>query len=891
MQYYQVPFQQAKHFTTSEVKAFKESFATFDDGAGLLEFSDLCTVMKQLGEESDPMKIRALLPSDTNGSVSFAEFADLISDARVASEEQARKIEEDEKKKAAMEQATLEAEQELQKTEAGREVEQAQKNREYFERKQAEEQARVDEQVRIAEQARIEEHARVEEQARIEAEQVATREAEEQAAEQAAAEKSKEEERASEEEQEKLAVEEEGTKSTSPGAGDGGEADADNQCAAGGTEGAGGGVEDSELQGGNSNGEDSSGGGGDEGSEDRADDTGLPMREFFHEEREALSTIVNHRLAVAGGTLERNDSMARVLPIEVRSSRYGSAGQGAGQAPAGSAVGEKPLFSAIADGLVPAKLLNLVQDVAGEDAAIDERAIHRPCEEDGQLQQLTRKERTENMTLFVHAAKAVGCSMDEIDFDAEGASEVGEDGELRLLIPKEELLMGLMWQIEEARLKAEVNVERCPFLARLVDSESDEKLTDFNVSQLLIRWVNFHIATQPAPAVSVAGAAGDGVGNAPADGAGGAAGISMKYVTNFGEDFADGECYKALLQRLHLSQGNTAAAAAIAPDSEGLGSEGGAIAAAEAIIASAKALGAPIFIQPADLISDHEKLHLLFVAQLFKSCPGMYATEEEKRKVADEWGANSSDSREEVVLQRWINLLGLPKVHVRGLFDGDLADGLVILKAMDKVEPGIVYWKRVNMQTPMIKFKRYENCNYVVTLGKQLKFKLVNVGGTDIESGNQKLISTIIWQLMEYHLMKVLRDLSGTGGTIGDKEIIAWANKRVREAGFKSSMKDFNDRTLFDSKFLVDLVRALRSDAVIMAYIMPGGGDLALQNNAKYAISCAHKIGAAVFLSWLDIVEVRPKMIMTYVASLMAVDQAGGIADKKTRALCEALGR
>ena len=91
-----------------------------------------------------------------------------------------------------------------------------------------------------------------------------------------------------------------------------------------------------------------------------------------------------------------------------------------------------------------------------------------------------------------------------------------------------------------------------------------------------------------------------------------------------------------------------------------------------------------------------------------------------------------ADAREEVALRRWLNLLGLPGVYVRNLFGGELADGLVILKAMDKVEPGIVYWKRVNMKTPIkIKFKRMENCNYVVTLGKQMKMNLVNIGGKD----------------------------------------------------------------------------------------------------------------------------------------------------------------
>ncbi len=41
-------------------------------------------------------------------------------------------------------------------------------------------------------------------------------------------------------------------------------------------------------------------------------------------------------------------------------------------------------------------------------------------------------------------------------------------------------------------------------------------------------------------------------------------------------------------------------------------------------------------------------------------------------------------------------------------------------------------------------------------------------------------------------------------------------------------------------------------------------------NNAKYCISVARKLGAAVFLTFEDIVEVKSKMIMTFVASIWA---------------------
>jgi hypothetical protein len=45
-----------------------------------------------------------------------------------------------------------------------------------------------------------------------------------------------------------------------------------------------------------------------------------------------------------------------------------------------------------------------------------------------------------------------------------------------------------------------------------------------------------------------------------------------------------------------------------------------------------------------------------------------------------------------------------------------------------------------------------------------------------------------------------------------------------------------------------------------------------LMLNAKYAISCARKVGASVFITPEDIVEVNSKMILTFVAALWTAE-------------------
>lgn len=64
----------------------------------------------------------------------------------------------------------------------------------------------------------------------------------------------------------------------------------------------------------------------------------------------------------------------------------------------------------------------------------------------------------------------------------------------------------------------------------------------------------------------------------------------------------------------------------------------------------------------------------------------------------------------------------------------------VLLEALDKVAPGSVNWKSATRPPIKWPFKKVENCNQVVDIGKRLKFSLVNIAGLDIVQGQRKLI-------------------------------------------------------------------------------------------------------------------------------------------------------
>jgi len=87
-------------------------------------------------------------------------------------------------------------------------------------------------------------------------------------------------------------------------------------------------------------------------------------------------------------------------------------------------------------------------------------------------------------------------------------------------------------------------------------------------------------------------------------------------------------------------------------------------------------------------------------------------------------------------------------------------------------------------------------------------------------------------------------------------------------------MESFRDQSLASSEFFFHLLAALAPGVVNPEIVSPGSTDEEKELNAKYVISVARKIGAMVFITWEDIVEVKPKMILMFCASLMAWDRS-----------------
>lgn len=468
------------------------------------------------------------------------------------------------------------------------------------------------------------------------------------------------------------------------------------------------------------------------------------------------------------------------------------------------------LFKAVGDGIVLCKMINLsVPDT------IDERAINK--------RKLTPFIIQENLNLALNSASAIGCHVVNI-----GAED--------LRAGKPHLVLGLLWQIIKIGLFADIELSRNEALAALLrDGETLEELMKLSPEELLLRWANFHLENS-----------------------------GWQKINNFSADIKDSKAYFHLLNQI-APKGQKEGEPRIDISMSGF-NETDDLKRAESMLQQADKLGCRQFVTPADVVSGNPKLNLAFVANLFNKYPAL--TKPENQDI--DWTLLEGETREERTFRNWMNSLGV-NPHVNHLY-ADLQDALVILQLYERIKVP-VDWSKVN-KPPYPKLganmKKLENCNYAVELGKHpAKFSLVGIGGQDLNDGNPTLTLALIWQLMRRYTLNVLENL-GEGQKANDDIIVNWVNRTLSEAGKSTSIQSFKDKTISSSLAVVDLIDAIQPGCI--NYDLVKSGNLTeddKHNNAKYAVSMARRIGARVYALPEDLVEVKPKMVMTVFACLM----------------------
>lgn len=500
------------------------------------------------------------------------------------------------------------------------------------------------------------------------------------------------------------------------------------------------------------------------------------------------------------------------------------------------------LFDECKDGLILCKLINdSVPDT------IDTRVLNKPTPR----KPLNAFQMTENNNIVIASAKGIGCSVVNI-----GSSDIAEG--------REHLILGLIWQIIRRGLLAQVDIKIHPELYRLCeDGETIDDLLRLTPDQILLRWFNYHLK---------------------------AAGWKRR-VNNFSRDVSDGENYTVLLNQLKPDQ------CSLAPlQTKDVRQR------AEQVLQNAEVIGCRKYLTPSSLVSGNPRLNLAFVANLFNTWPGLEPLDEQEAK---DYGAvedfDAEGEREARAFTLWLNSLGVEPA-VFNLFE-NLRDGLIILQAFDKISPGSVVWRRVSKpkggaqaapptmldeeeqedigvtpnQSTLSRFKQVENTNYAVELGKQNGMHLVGIQGADIVDGSKTLVLGLVWQLMRLNITKTLMALSKTGRPISDTDMLKWANATAQKGktGVRP-IRSFKDPAITTGLFFLDLLDAMRPgivDPALVINVSESGAYEDRRQNSKLAISIARKMNALIFLVPEDIVDVRPRLILTFVASLMSISQ------------------
>lgn len=462
------------------------------------------------------------------------------------------------------------------------------------------------------------------------------------------------------------------------------------------------------------------------------------------------------------------------------------------------------LFNRLQDGIILCKLINQIQE-----GTIDERVINKK-------ENMTVFHMIENLNLAYSAAKSVGIRTTGVN-----PKTFMEKGNIANKL-------GILWQVVKNIVLCKITLKNYPELVRLLKpGEKLEDLLKLSPEDLLLRWFNYHLKNANYP----------------------------KEITNFSVDVKDSEKYTILLNQLDKNRCDKSAL-----------NENDLEKRAAMVIANSQKLGAESYITPKDICKGNSKLNTIFTAAIFNAFPGLDPpTEQEKLDAAKLLDDDVEGAREERAFRMWINSLGLigedgEPIYVNNLYQ-DSKNGLLLLKAIDKVKPGNIDWKKVDRKCKN-NFTTRTNCGEAVNAAKKCNFSIVGIGGQDINEGNKKCILAVVWQLMRAHSLQIIGDKT-------EKELIDWANGRVAEEYKVTGLKD---KRLSTGLFWIDLLKSIEERIIDWELVYKDAEDDEKKMlNAKYALSICRKLGGTVFLVWEDIVEVKPKLLLTFLATIYHV--------------------
>ena len=459
------------------------------------------------------------------------------------------------------------------------------------------------------------------------------------------------------------------------------------------------------------------------------------------------------------------------------------------------------IFKKIKDGLILAKLVNLAAP-----GTVDERVI---IKDPG----MTAADKESNLNSTIMSAKSIGCMIECTSEDVLNEVRKGD--------------IDLLYQILKPIVYKKICVQEYPQMLRFKqEKEEIEELLTLGPEDFLKRWFNYHLNKAAHP----------------------------NKITNFSDDVKDSEKYTILLNQLDGQCDKSAL------------DETDHLVRAGKVLENAPKIGAKVYIKNVDIAAGNEHLNRFFTAELFMANHGLgEATQEEKMLANKLLDDDEEGDREERSFRTWINSLKLEGVKkVNNLYQ-ECRNAILLLKIIDKIKPGTVNWKIVELKNLKNPFKVGVNCQEAIDASKKSGYSIISIGNKDIQEGKKKHILAIVWQLMRAHTLKVIGEKS-------EEQLIAWANEKVSEG---RKIKNLKEKKLSDGLFWIELLAAIEPKSIRWDFVVKDNpSDKDKEMNAKYALSVARGLGALIFVVWEDITEVKSKLLLTFLASIYDVAQS-----------------
>ena len=359
---------------------------------------------------------------------------------------------------------------------------------------------------------------------------------------------------------------------------------------------------------------------------------------------------------------------------------------------------ETDLYVKCSSGQIFIKILKLISDDLVDDEAVEYFELTRGI---GPGTGGTSDCSIELINLTINTLASLGCRTSK--FNAEEISSIQENIEISLKTKK--MVLDLLWELIRTFLLKDLEIDKSPKLFQklkvlLKPSEILDNLYHLDYKEILTRWFNYHLSQ-----------AGSGT-----------------QISNFSSDIKSGQNYQILLEQLQkceksdmlesgdFSNGFFTVAKCNFKSVKNFPSR------ARQVLKMADNLGCKEFIGVDEIVSGHGRLNAAFVMNLFNNSLCLYDDDDEdsdsESNVQRRPKISPTMTPEESIYKNWINSLDLG--NTCHYIYNDLKDGIILLKILDCISPGLVKWNnKVTFPPFKNKVSPVENCCYVVELSER----------------------------------------------------------------------------------------------------------------------------------------------------------------------------